>query len=322
MPPGQKKLLVEERIPLTRGNNYISVVAVNDQGVESLEQSFDIQYEGNSNLKSRLIYIGVGVSKYADSSMNLRFAAKDINDISERLHYYFDSVELHTLTDEMATRENILLLKKYLQHSQAEDMVMISFSGHGMIEQEKGFFFAPYDMNFSKPSLLGMSMEMIDDLLDDIPARKRLLLLDACHSGEQWEGGEGTAKLPEGVTAVKPRGGVTSSTGESSGENKQLGFLLMKELFGDFSRGNGAFMISAAGSNEFAFEGEQWSNGVFTKSLLEAIRELRYKGSYGKSVPIKVRELRKLIYEKVTALTNGRQNPTSRQENGWWNWSF
>jgi uncharacterized caspase-like protein len=320
--PGKKNLLVEEKIPLTRGNNYLSVVAVNDQGVESLEQNFDIQYESNDKPKSRLIYVGIGVSKYADSSMDLRFAAKDIKDISERLHYYYDSIEVHTLTDETATRENILALKKYLQNSQTEDLVMVSFSGHGMIEPEKGFFFAPYDMNFSKPSLHGLSMEMIDDMLDDIPARRRLLLLDACHSGEQWEGVADSGPLPAGVTAVKPRGGITSSTGEGTATNKQLGYLLMKELFSDFSRGNGAFMISAAASNEFAFEGDEWNNGVFTKSLLDALSQLRNKGSYGRNTPVKVRELRKLIYEKVSALTNGRQNPTSRQENGWWNWSF
>ncbi len=319
---GQKNTRVDEKIPLSTGNNYISVVAVNDLGIESLEQSFDIQYEGITKRKSRLIYVGIGVSHYADSSMDLKFASKDVQDISERLQYYVDSVEVHTLVDGQATRDNILALKKYLKQTNTDDLVMISFSGHGMIEQDKGFFFAPHDMNFSKPSLQGLSMEMIDDLLDDIPARKRLLLLDACHSGEQWEGGGATGPLPDGVSAIKPRGGVTSSIGEGVGANKQLGYLLMKELFSDFSRGNGAFMISAAASNEFAFEGEEWNNGVFTKSLLDALRELRNKSIYGTSSLIKVHELRKLIYEKVSALTNGRQNPTSRQENGWWNWSF
>ena len=94
---------------------------------------------------------------------------------------------------------------------------------------------------------------------------------------------------------------------------------MMKELFSDFSRGNGAFMISAAASNEFALESKQWNNGVFTASFLEALYEVKEQSADKK---IRVRELRKAIYEKVKARTKGQQTPTSRQENGWWNWSF
>lgn len=164
---------------------------------------------------------------------------------------------------------------------------------------------------------------MIEDMLDDIPARKRLLLLDACHSGEEWGNDGSTDKLPEGVTITRPRGIIIDQPGTGSNAASRSSYLLMKELFSDFSRGNGAFMISAAGSNEFAFEGEQWNNGVFTKSFLEALRELQSRASgFSGNGQVRVRELRKLIYEKVSELTNGRQNPTSRQENGWWNWSF
>jgi hypothetical protein len=126
-------------------------------------------------------------------------------------------------------------------------------------------------------------------------------------------------KLPEGVTAY--RGGIVTNKKSSSGSSR-TSYLLMKELFSDFSRGNGAFMISAAGSNEYAYEGVKGKeNGVFTRSFLDAFQELRSIGSFREKV-VRVRDLRKLIYQKVTTLTNGLQNPTSRQENGWWNWNF
>ncbi len=320
---GKTDLNFIKEIELVSGQNTISIVAVNEDGVESLEETFEIQYEPLHKRKKRLVYAGIGVSAYADTSMNLRFAAKDVNDIAERLQYYADIVDTFKVINERATKEGILGLKKYLQQTSTDDIVILSFSGHGLIQKEKGFFFAPYDMDFDNPPVNGISMEMIEDMLDDIPARKRLLLLDACHSGEEWGNDGSTDKLPEGVTITRPRGIIIDQPGTGSNAASRSSYLLMKELFSDFSRGNGAFMISAAGSNEFAFEGEQWNNGVFTKSFLEALRELQSRASgFSGNGQVRVRELRKLIYEKVSELTNGRQNPTSRQENGWWNWSF
>ena len=317
-----RNISLQPNIKLSEGANNISLVAVNEDGTESLEEIFDIQYEPEVKKKGRLLYVGIGVSSYSDSLMSLRYAAKDVEDIAGGLKSYFDSVQVVSIVYGEATKENILGIKKYLQQSKLEDVVLVSFSGHGMIEKGKGFFFAPHEMDFKNPAASGVSMEMIEDLLDDIPARKRLLLLDACHSGEEWNAGAAAGPLPDGVSATTIRGvKIGNKTNVISAGNRNS-YLLMKELFSDFSRGNGAFMISAAANNEYAFEGDEWKNGVFTRSFMESLQELRYSGGGGRKSPIRVRELRKLIYSKVYVLTNGLQNPTSRQENGWWNWNF
>jgi hypothetical protein len=316
-----KSIALQPVIQLTAGINVISVIAVNEQGNESLEETFEIQSEPLHKKISRLIYLGIGVSKYADSTMNLKYAAKDAMDINEKIRYYFDSSITLTLVNEKATREGILNIKNYLKQTTTEDIVLLSFAGHGLNEPGRGFFFAPHDMDFLNPATKGISMEMIEDLLDNIPARKRLLLLDACHSGEEIGNTDTTIKYADGIKVIDGRGMGIRRKPNGTNQNKNS-YLLMKELFSDFSQGNGAFMISAAASNEVAFEGRGFSNGFFTMSFLEALRELRYDGSFGKQRPIRVRELRKLIYQKVSSMTNGVQNPTSRQENGWWNWKF
>jgi hypothetical protein len=311
---------VQRTLPLTSGKNRISIRVVNEKGQESVEQEYELVYLPLTKKNTRVFYAGVGVAQYADTNYNLRYAAKDVKDISEKLDDYIGGLEVFSLTNEQASKANILKLHDWLKQAGTEDIVILSLSGHGMIDSSKGFVFAPHDMNFEEPRQKGVSMEELESILDDIPARKRLLLLDACHSGEAWAEPVQTSRLPKGVS-VTPRGLIKEVSTDSTAVQKQA-FLMMKELFSDLTRGNGAFMISAAGSTEFAFEGNQWKNGVFTLSLLESLRELRYRDNINGPAKIPVSMLRKSIYEKVRTFTRGMQNPTSRQENGWWDWSF
>ncbi len=313
-------IVFNENIHLSNGKNLISIIAINNKGEESVEQTHEIYYLPEQKQQTKIVYVGVGVSKYKDSSNNLVYATKDVKDIAARIKYFADTVEAHAITDAMATKQQILQVKDLLKKTSEDDVVILSFSGHGMIDTTAGFLFAPHDMNFEKPAQYGVTMTMIEDLLDDIPARKRLLLMDACHSGEQLEGLSASATLPDGVKEVGTKGiEKIQKKNDKEKDSDRKGYMAMKELFSDFSRGNGAFMISAAASNEFALESKQWNNGVFTASFLEALYEVKEKSA---DKTIKVRELRKAIYEKVKQRTKGQQTPTSRQENGWWNWSF
>ena len=75
----------------------------------------------------------------------------------------------------------------------------------------------------------------------------------------------------------------------------------MKELFTDIRKGNGTVVISSAGGAEYAMEGAQWNNGVFTYCLLKGIREL--KADYNHDKKIMVSELQKYLQLEVQRLT-------------------
>lgn len=306
-----KKYALDYPLALNTGRNLISITAVNEAGEESLEQTHTVYYQPDKPDSAKVFYIGIGVADYADRQKNLRYAAKDVRDIAQRLQQTKQAIILDTLLNEKATLAAIQQVKQKLQQTNTDDIVVISLSGHGMLSRDSGFVFAPHDMDFSRPEAKGLSIRMIESLLDGIPARKRLLLLDACHSGEDITLHNG--QLPPGVNVIK-RGVIVEDTDSSAsgrGRNQQL---LMQELFGDLSRGNGSFVISAAAGNEYAYEGQSWNNGVFTYSFLKNL-------SWGdRRTPL--RKLRAAIYDLVSKQTNGLQTPASRRENGWWNWEF
>ena len=274
-------------------------------------------------IKPKVYYVGIGVSKYADSTMNLRYADVDVRSISKLMQEKFgERLQIDTLTNAMVTKANILKLKDKLKTTSINDIVIISFSGHGLVDDKNDFYFATHNIDFNNPSEKGMSYENIQFLLDDIPARKKILLIDACHSGEldvvdtdsstSIANSNVNSYLPEGAKGSKGSKARSDTSGKDS-------FELMQSLFYDLDRGNGAFVISAAGGKEFAFESENWGNGVFTYSFINAINDL---GStrYPEDGKINISELKNYIYKEVSRLTNNQQKPTSRAENLEWDW--
>jgi len=90
-------------------------------------------------------------------------------------------------------------------------------------------------------------------------------------------------------------------------------FEMMKLLFTDLRRGSGATVISSAGGAEFAYEGEQWQNGVFTYSLLTGLKEKQ--ADLDQNGEIRLSELQLFLKKRVPELTEGKQQPTSRAVN-------
>ncbi|WP_370001146.1 caspase family protein [Winogradskyella sp.] len=312
---------VMSQLQLNSGLNRISIIGVDKNGLES--DPIAIEVNSTKEVEEpKIYYVGIGVSNYLDESMNLRFADVDVRSISELLSEKFKGrVEIDTLNNAKATKSNILSIKDKLKTTTVNDIVIVSFSGHGLVDEEKAFYFATHDIDFNNPSEKGMSYDNIQSLLDDIPARKKILLIDACHSGELDVSTDSSTSLastnvnsyiPEGAKGSKGSKVRSTTSGKDS-------FELMQTLFYDLDRGNGSFVISAAGGKEFAFESDNWGNGVFTYSFLKAINELS-RSSYPEDGKINISELKNYIYKNVTRLTNNQQKPTSRAENLEWDW--
>ena len=316
------ELNVESAVELNSGLNKITVIGTDNNGIESDPITLEITNTAEV-IPPNIYYLGIGVSKYKDASMNLRFADVDVRSISKLMNDKFlGRIAIDTLNNESATKSNILALKNKLTSTSINDVVIISFSGHGLVDDNKDFYFATHDVDFNNPAEKGLSYENIQYLLDDIPARKKILLIDACHSGELDSSDDNpeTTAITSNVNSYLPEGakGSKGSKVKSTTDGRDS-FELMQTLFYDLDRGNGSFVISAAGGKEFAFESRDWGNGVFTYSFINAINELSRTG-YPQDGKINISELKNYIYKSVSRLTNNQQKPTSRAENLEWDW--
>ena len=310
----------EITIELSSGENTIQVCALNDRGAESIKQTYEIRCDATR--QPDLYVITVGVSKYDDSRYRLTYARKDADELAAFFQAnagHFRKVHVARFLDQDATRDKILAAKKLLLQSQVDDQVVVFFAGHGLLDEHQDYYFGTVDLDFDDPSGAGLPYADIENLLDGIPARKKLLLMDTCHSGEvdresaQDAGREtiATDSVPEGT--VKSRSFRGSERGHQSSLKAGVARRLQEEMFAELRRGTGAVVISAAGGAEFALESARWKNGVFTYAILDGLSTT--KADANGDGRIQVSELRDYVMEVVPRATRGRQTPSARREN-------
>ena len=303
-------------IKLSHGRNTIQVSVRNEKGTESLKETVVIECS-KPFVKPDLYIIGIGVSEYMMKDYNLSYASKDAKDIISQFssqNKMFGRVRSFELNDSKADKETILNLKNELMNTTVDDYVIVFYAGHGVLDDKLDYYLATHDIDFEEPASQGLAYDDLEGLLDGIPSRKKLLFIDACHSGEidktEQEAGSADTNLAEGV---KTRGIRIESKVKRPVMGLQNSFELMTNLFTNLEKGSGALVISSAGGGEFAFESKEWNNGVFTYSLLEGLKT----GTADKSGDgnISVEELKEYVTGRSKTLTGGKQTPTSRREN-------
>ena len=205
----------------------------------------------------------------------MKYCVKDVKDLANS--FGGPNTEVKLLTNSQVTKESILALKDYLNNSSVNDKVIISCSSHGLLDDSLNFYLAMHDVDFDNPQTRGLKYEELESLLDGIPARQKLLLLDACNSGENdWtevlrqelQQNKGNMDSTQLLTA---RGVIIKLEEESKSK-----FQKMNEIFVNVRNNTGSVVISAAGGQENALEAIKVDNkiienGAFTFSILECL---------------------------------------------------
>lgn len=301
-------------IALSEGENRIEFSVTNTVGIESYRTPLFVKYTPAKPRPARVHFIGIGVNRYAAKGYDLHWSVKDIRDLAIKLKQRYPQLVTDTLFDAAVTKQNILALKKKLLQLDVDDIVIVSYSGHGVLSTDLDYYLSTYAINFARPEKNGLSYDAFESLLDGIKPRRKLMLIDACHSGELDK--EEIEKITKVATRLDSLGTSIDTANRSTIKvKKKLGmgnsFELMQSLFTNISRGTGATIISAAGGMQYAQERGDLKNGVFTYSIIEA---------FNNNNTLTVSQLKTLVGERVTQLTHGLQRPTSRNETSNYDW--
>ena len=192
----------------------------------------------------------IGVSKFKNPNLNLRYAAKDATDFAAFLTSKgnFSSDHVKVLTDAAATKTRILseLGDKWLPRvAREDDVVVLYFSGHGSAsDMDVGGvnYLVAYDTEPDSLFATGLSMQdLVKTLKSRVQAQRIIVVLDACHSGAT---------------------------------NASKGIVRLNVDPAEISAGTGQMVISSSKPDERSWEAKDGQNGVFTKHLIRTFEAL------------------------------------------------
>lgn len=186
----------------------------------------------------------IGVNKY-DELEDLRSPHADVRELERvlRANGHFDRFEV--LID--PTRAHAMdVLEGALGERDADDLVFVSFSGHGVKDSRGRLHLALGGTRLKRLEATGISAEVLKRMLEDSYADRKVFLLDCCYGGAFADG----------------------FATRSADENEPL------DLQHQFSEGAGTYVIAASGALEKAREGDN-TNGPqpspFSASVVRAL---------------------------------------------------
>ncbi|MGH1372085.1 MAG: caspase family protein [Cellvibrionaceae bacterium] len=294
-------------LSLSRGANKVKAFVSNKDGVRSTTQFKTYNGMGKAQ-KPDLYVLAIGVSDYERDFLDLNYARKDVEDLSRLLaaSEQYQKVHIKNLVDGDVTRDSVLQAKQFLAATRPDDRVVVFFAGHGFLDDSNDYYFGTVDIDPYDPAKNGLDYASISNLVDNIPSRYKLLMLDTCHSGEVNELSV-TGTYAEGVVSR----GLSLRAPTRAKPNLRLSYQMLQNTFVDLRASTGAVVISASGGREYALE--KSGNGVFTSALLAGLG--KKAADSDQDGIVSVEELRRYTYSEVSRLTNGGQTPTTRKNN-------
>lgn len=185
-------LVIEDDLILEPGDNVVEFVVFNaSNGIASEPASQSVVW-GASGVSGapRLFLLAIGINRYWDSRLNLKFAANDATEITRSFKLagsdLFDDVKTWMVTDEQATREGIGLAFDEISRSiRSTDVFVLFVAGHGKTEDGR-YYFLPYDFRYSGTTSIaeqGVNQDHWQGWMARVATRKSLLMFDTCESG-------------------------------------------------------------------------------------------------------------------------------------------
>ena len=220
--------------------------------------------------------IVVGTSDYDGDNLDLSYAGKDAVSIhkaltvsGEALFQNRTDIRLFTTDDVpkagLPTKNNIKkALDEITKKAEPIDLVLVYFAGHGKaFESESNkprFYYLTQSMNsfaqLTDPQarkLDAISQEELTDWLGQMGAKKKVMILDACNSGQMVN------------TLIKDRAFT---------ESQLIALDRMKDR-------TGMYILAGSAADRESYEATPFGQGLLTFSLLQGMKELAIKDPNG-----------------------------------------
>jgi uncharacterized caspase-like protein len=209
-------------LKLVRGRNIIHATALNgDNNMRSNEAEWEVTASYAAAAGPSLAALAIGVGEYGDPQIKLPYAAAGAELVAGAFkgagEGIFAKAEIKALTrPEETTAEAILREMKAFQTLRAEDLFVFYISGFAVVEEGEYFLVTSNVNSLSAEKLKtdAIALRKLQEALGNIPAAKKLILIDACNPRAQ----SADAKIPSQTrarneeTALKIFGGVLGST--------------------------------------------------------------------------------------------------------------
>jgi WD40 repeat protein len=319
-PLSGKKGAAAETIELTTGDNKIEVSCLNSAGLESWRVVTRARYD--KPVQPDLYFLAFGVSVYNDPVItDLGFAAKDALDLENRFQAMaggsFRKVHTRVYTDSQVTRAAVTGAKSFLDGSRPDDVLVLFIAGHGTYIRgdDPVYYYITSDARLADLPGTAVPFDLVEGLLQGIPPRKKLFLMDTCESGESDWG------VPEAAGDGAPVRGLTARSMDSA---TLRGFKVLgrpapvveereRYISNDLVRRSGAIVFSSSRGNEYSLESVEWEQGAFTREILQAFQTP--SADLDRNGTLSIRELQAFVSDEVPKLTGNRQHPTVDRDN-------
>ena len=249
------------QLKLSSGLNSIRAIAFNaDNTMQSTDAVYEITASFKAIGKPSLYALVIGINEYKNPKLQLNYAVADAtlfaNTLKKGAAPLFDKVEVKTLSSkEETTRENILKELKSMQSLNPDDLFVLYVASHGTVDDGE-YFLITSNVGSTRTEKLktdAIGQTAFKELVGNIPATKKLIIIDTCNAGA----------LGEAIQVAMLTRGMSEDTA-------------MKIL----SRAVGSTILSAATSMQEALEGYQ-GHGLFTYVLTEGLKGKADKGNTG-----------------------------------------
>jgi len=242
------------------------------------------QDEPEDPFKPNLYILSIGISDYQHEPIDLTFAHKDAQSIAQQFEEtegnLFGKVYSRQLLNEEASLLNIKKGLTWLEREATQkDVILLFVSAHGALDNKGNLYILPTDFISNDLFATGLNISSLTEGINGTPCKK-LILLDACHSGQSAYDMLSLAS----IKALNVNQAVESLLGQESGVT----------------------VMTSSSGKEFSYENPRWGHGAFTKAILEG---LRGRADYNHDQLVSLLELNLYVTQRVKELTGGQQHP-------------